>query len=166
MKPKKSTRNSPGFTLIELLVIIAIIGLLAGVVALAVASARTKSRDAKRIADVRQMLSAMENYYNDSTSYPTGTGYVAPGGAQLGTDPLSAIGYDGNTYDFIPKYIGTLPSAPSPADGSCAESGIGGNNYWYEADAPGTTYTLTFCLGKDTGDFLAGTHFASPQGIQ
>jgi prepilin-type N-terminal cleavage/methylation domain-containing protein len=56
--------NQKGFTLIELLVVIAIIGLLASVVLLALNSARAKSRDAKRVADVRQFSSAMELYFN------------------------------------------------------------------------------------------------------
>ena len=52
---KLRNKNQSGFTLIELLVVIAIIGLLASVVLLALNGARAKSRDAKRIADVRQI---------------------------------------------------------------------------------------------------------------
>src|SRR3954468_14399687 len=59
-----------GFTLIELLVVIAIIGLLASVVLLALNSARAKSRDAKRVADIRQMQSGLELFFNDCSSYP------------------------------------------------------------------------------------------------
>ena len=66
-------KNEKGFTLIELLVVIAIIGLLASVVLLALNSARAKSRDAKRLADVRQIASALELYFNDKSAYPTGT---------------------------------------------------------------------------------------------
>ncbi|HYV33744.1 MAG TPA: prepilin-type N-terminal cleavage/methylation domain-containing protein, partial [Candidatus Limnocylindria bacterium] len=70
MKKLRKT-NKTGFTLIELLVVIAIIGLLASVVLLALNSARAKSRDAKRLADIRQLASAFELYFNDINSYPT-----------------------------------------------------------------------------------------------
>ena len=67
-------KNRKGFTLIELLVVIAIIGLLSTLAVVALSSARSKSRDAKRIADVKQVQTALELFYNDAQSYPQGTG--------------------------------------------------------------------------------------------
>ena len=60
-----------GFTLIELLVVIAIIGILASVVLASLNSARKKSRDARRLADVKQLQVALELYYDaNSGDYP------------------------------------------------------------------------------------------------
>ena len=140
-------KNQKGFTLIELLVVIAIIGLLASVVLLALNSARAKSRDAKRLADVRQLSTAMELYYNDNGGYPSATAVMVPG------------------------YVQTWPSSPTPAHGTCPVSGNGSNVYTYASGGTATgnyysSYTLTFCLGGTTGGYSSGTHTASPSGIQ
>lgn len=61
---------SKGFTLIELLVVIAIIGVLASTVLASVNSARIKARDARRKADLRQITTALELYYDTYGAYP------------------------------------------------------------------------------------------------
>ena len=74
-------KTQAGFTLIELLVVIAIIGLLASVVLVALNGARLKSRDAKRIADIRQLQTALDLYLSDNNQYPAGTCESTAGGA-------------------------------------------------------------------------------------
>jgi len=46
-----------GFTLIELLVVVAIIGLLAILILFNVSSMRARSRDARRVADIKSLRS-------------------------------------------------------------------------------------------------------------
>ena len=53
-----------GFTLIELLVVVAIIGLLASIVVVALGTARQGGRDTRAIADLRQIQTAMELSYD------------------------------------------------------------------------------------------------------
>lgn len=55
------------FTLIELLVVIAIIGILAGIVLVSLSGTRARARDAKRQADIRQIYTAMQLAYDDSS---------------------------------------------------------------------------------------------------
>jgi prepilin-type N-terminal cleavage/methylation domain-containing protein len=141
--------KNEGFTLIELLVVIAIIGLLASVVLVALNSARAKSRDAKRIADIRQIASGLELYFNDNNAYPTGA---------------NAIMTTANAPGLSPKYLGILPTAPAPADGSCGTAGFASNSYFYAGAT--NAYTMTFCLGGVTGGYSAGSHTMTPSGIQ
>ena len=63
-------KKQKGFTLIELLVVIAIIGLLATIVLVSLNTAREKARDAKRKADLQQISTAIELFYDTTGSYP------------------------------------------------------------------------------------------------
>ncbi|GAC1413288.1 MAG: hypothetical protein NVSMB66_4800 [Candidatus Doudnabacteria bacterium] len=67
---KHKNKKSKAFTLIELLIVISIIGLLASIVGVALTSARSKARDAKRKGDLRGLQTALELYFNDFGSYP------------------------------------------------------------------------------------------------
>jgi|SRR3989344_3330686 len=101
-----------GFTLIELLVVIAIIGILSSVVLASLNSARKKGRDARRIADVKQVQLALELYYDANGSYPaaiSGTQLTSPGYiAAVPKDPTDNAVYP---YDQVSSgssyYLGT-----------------------------------------------------------
>ncbi len=65
--------KNKGFTLIELLVVIAIIGILSSIVLASLNTARVKGRDAKRVADIKQIQTALEMYADSNNgAYPTG----------------------------------------------------------------------------------------------
>src|SRR5258708_29767584 len=89
--------SNKGFTLIELLVVIAIIGLLSSVVLASLNTARQKARDARRVADVKQLQLALELYYDANRAYPTAlsaANLVTPGYiSAIPTDPVTSAAY-------------------------------------------------------------------------
>ena len=90
--------TAKGFTLIELLVVIAIIGILSSVVLASLNSARKKGRDARRVADVKQIQLALELYYDAHSNYPTAAQYAADLVSEgfisaVPSDPLSLQSY-------------------------------------------------------------------------
>lgn len=134
-----------GFTLIELLVVIAIIGLLSSVVFASLNSAREKARDAKRMADLRELSSAIELFYNETGSYPregcpvdssaSGTGSCGhPNGTGWRTANGLASDFLGHN---ITEFISSLPIDPIN-DGTyyyqyephCGQSGGVKQGYW------------------------------------
>ncbi len=135
-----------GFTLIELLVVIAIIGLLSTLSIVALNQARARSRDARRIADIKQIQTALEMYYNDNNEYPEDADVVAGGTIGSSTNP----------------YLAIVPTAPTPFDGTCIDTT---NPYRYTQDVSGASYTLKYCLGSATGGVKAGENIATPAGI-
>ena len=119
-------RNKKAFTLIELLVVIAIIGLLASIVLVSVNKARSRARDAKRKADIKQIMLALEMYYDDHGEYPLSGGASSPNGGWSNSSDSSW-----NTLQSkLDNYI-TLPKDPKNETGGWPGPGSGKYNYCY-----------------------------------
>ena len=65
-----------GFTLIELMIVVVIIGILAAIAIPKFGSAKDKARQASIKADLRNLMTAEERFFADSSTY---TAALAPG---------------------------------------------------------------------------------------
>ena len=115
-------KKSGGFTLVELLVVIAVIGLLSSVVLASLTVARRKSRDARRVSDMKQMQIAFEFYFDAFRTYP-------------------ANGYAGLSAILTPTYISTVPNEP-----------LGGWPAYRYCQRTATSYALGASLENVTGN--------------
>lgn len=125
-----------GFTLLEVLVVVSVIGILAGIVAVNLSSARRLARDARRKQDAQEIQSALELYYNDTKAYPA-------------TSDLLVRSQTGQTY------LTSLPLDPSTGQRYTYRSGGGlavCADQWYEIE-----YKL-----EDTTDALFAQTRAHP----
>jgi len=146
------TINKKGFTIIELLVVISIIGLLSTISVIALNGARKKSRDAKRVGDMKQLQTSLELYFNDNSRYPSATGSLVLGSGDALV--LCDAGFVANVSSCPQNkiYMSLVPANPTP----------NGSDYTYSTDANGTTYSVSYTLEEATGGITAGLHTMAP----
>lgn len=159
----KTKLFSRGFTLIELLVVIAIIGILASVVLASLSSAREKSRNAAKEAEMKEVVKALDLYLLANGHYPNSNSWDCFG---EGADDLcfanvspytsSDIHADLTNANGLPAYI-NLNNISDPTDGQ----NIGGQMYG-EYRAPGDAadepsgYIIIYALEGSNQQCAAG----------
>lgn len=121
----KFFKPNKGFTLTEILVVIAIIGVLASVVLVALNSSRAKARDAARLKDLETIVGALQVYYEAHGVYPATSYAGSCGTAITGSDLLSTALKGDNL-------LTTLPTPPSNS-GTCGDYYYSGS--WNSAEA-------------------------------
>jgi prepilin-type N-terminal cleavage/methylation domain-containing protein len=148
-------KTRKGFTLIELLVVIAIIGLISSVVLASLAKARSKGRDARRIADIHQLMIALE-IYNDAVGhypYSASCGATHPDNTWCNSsESLGANGRwikDNGTANVLAIYIPNEPKDPTPKAPTTFVGPDSPGVYYYYGDTAANfkgVYLLTFTL--------------------
>lgn len=91
----------PAFSLIELLVVIALIGILVAVATVSYSTIQKRSRDSRRVTDLKSIQQGLEQYYADNnSSYPaspcSSAGVVYFPSGTLPTDPKTGAVYPEN----------------------------------------------------------------------
>jgi len=149
-----------------LLVVISIIGLLSTLAVVALSSAREKARDAKRVADIKQVQTALELYYNDQEAYPAGTALALGALTDCTTacDTLSSTNGIAATAAGT-TYMGLIPGDPS-ATAECTGTSTAVCDYSYTGvGTPVTQYEILLFLEGTTGSLTVGLNCASEAGI-
>ncbi len=152
-----------GFTLIELLVVISIIGFLTTLAVVSLNTARTKSRDGKRLSDMKQLHTAMELCLTNQGSANEGkyTGCCTRTVAAPAPQRVSTCG------GTLSTYIQGLVNFKDPSGNTtaCTASPAGVCDYAFttlpaEASPVDMSYTVTFW--QEGGD---GAGNVGPAGI-
>lgn len=125
-----------GFTLVELVLVIAIIALLSTIILASLTKATSLGRDARRRGDLDAVATALELYYQDNGSYPTGS--------CLSSSWWNCWGSAGETRLLPASYIPKMPQDPTFSDtgGACGTQG-GDASELYSYYSDGYNYILT-----------------------
>lgn len=152
--------------MIELLLVIAIIALLSTIVVVAISGARRKARDTKRVNDISEIQKAVELYFINIGHYPIVTTPIILGATDSNCDggKCSSLS-EKNSFAATTSgevYMGLIPPAPMPVEDGCTAEQ---NSYNYKS-VEGSSYSLSFCLGEDTGNYSKGPHTVTPTNVQ
>ncbi|MBU2579538.1 type II secretion system GspH family protein [Patescibacteria group bacterium] len=141
---KKNKNKRAGFTLIELLVVVAILGLLSTIVLFSVEGIRAKSRDVRRVGDVKSIMDGLAMYNNNRSVYPIYDGYI------IGDDAMSVA------------LSGDVVMSKAPVDP--INDVMGGVTYkYYYQSLTGATYFIQYYLETNSiHDKAAGLNEVSP----
>ena len=129
-----------GFTLVELLVVIAIIALLSTLSVVALNSARAKARDARRLSDIKQIRTALDLYYDSSSTYPLSC-------SPLGTSTcacLTSVGWTNTANCTGTIFMQKVPSDP-----------LSSASYTYTSTSSGQSYEIVYKLEANSGNSTA-----------
>ena len=150
-----------GFTVLELIIVIAIIGILSGILFVSYSGVQENGRDAERQSDMLAVKSQLEIYFNNNGTYPTaptmtdsdastiagGSGILKSLSATALVNPLAT---SGTTNSFAAISTGNPPtnvywyqSYDSNGSTVCSATPCAKFKIMYSKESDGTTVTLS-----------------------
>lgn len=160
-----------GFTLVELLVTVSIIGILSTITFFSVGNVRQMARDSKRLADMKQLQTALEFYFNYTNGYP-----LPPLNARVNSMPIG---------DSFHSILCTVPQGFVDSTATCINAGATvimsrvpndpyqSASYHYSAvpdnnnNGRPSKYDITLRFETDFAGFEKGVDYiATPSGIR
>ena len=159
-------KTNKGFTLLELLVVIAIIGTLSSIVMSSISSARVKAYDAKVKAQLSNIRTAAEMYYNTNLNYGTSTlagvyanGYAVSGNAcatgqlhgMFASTDLAELSKSAN----YPTGENTIICVSNGTSYAVTDNLSAGNGFWC-VDSNGTSMATTSQVATSTSVLIRG----------
>ena len=152
------------FTLVEMLIVIVIIGILAAALIPRLTGIQARARDTARLADMRNVSTALESYKLDNNTYPIAV-YASTSSPRRLTDIVipttfaQTVGSSLNDIStLISSYLTSLPQDPnwsgikSSPTGECITAG---NSYAYYTDLAGSLYAITSTKESKKGNASA-----------
>ncbi len=133
-----------GFTLIEILIVVAIISTLSSIILVGLGPAQKIGRDARRIADLREVQTGLEVYFTKCDYYPGG---VEP--SALGCGPFTPVsGWADLVNSLLSSNLGIKQVPNDPRESL-------GKTYFYGASSNGSGYVLGATLEDPNNQSLA-----------
>jgi prepilin-type N-terminal cleavage/methylation domain-containing protein len=118
----KFKKQKSGFTLLEILLVVGIIAILAGIVIVAINPSKQIAtvRNTQRLSDIKQINSALQQYYITNGSYPNSLLGDLTEICDTGALASSSIAVDGTSCDglinlsttLVPTYLAAIPKDP------------------------------------------------------
>ena len=159
-------QKNKGFTLIELLVVLAIIALIGTMAGVAVMSAREKSRDFKRMADMTEIQSALEDYFNQNNTYPDGS--ALPLGDTVQSACLSSEGFKSSCSGDSIVFMSIVPAIYSGGLKNLVQCGDPARTaYCYSLLQDGASYAVNVEFERNIVErgIVKGVNCATPSGL-
>ncbi len=159
--------GQPKVSVLEILIVVAIIGLIGVLATFAVNTARSKTRDATRISNVRQIQSALEDFFNESNTYPAGE--TLPLGDSATSACLGVSGFLGDCSSEKSIIIRTVPRTFEDGLNGVVTCGTPTRNaFCYTSMNGGDAYAIQFELENalPTVGLRQGVNCAMPGKMQ
>jgi type II secretory pathway pseudopilin PulG len=139
-----------GFTLVELLTVVSIIILISAITIISLQGARKTERDARRLADIKKIIIALERYRGINNSYPDCSTACDSDGEE--SSWFTCVG------EALLPFLGVIPQDP--------DSLLGGYCYLQSGEGGNKQISLRYSLEKqnDDADTLGVETYSEEQG--